>query len=189
VPKVEVFLVGAAWRNFTMVKIETDSGIVGWGEGTLGWKETAVRELIEDFARRYLIGQNPADIESFWFKLYQIEHNTGPVMYSAMAGFETGGHRALRFAVIGKPSPRRIENTCRRSGTDGGCEGRRRLAPVRQLECSDCRDTHTNYATIQQSLTQERMQKTPSRRLAVSLVDCGNSWLKVQAVPLDLPLP
>ena len=47
--KVEVFLVGAAWRNFTLVKIETDSGIVGWGEGTLGWKETAVRELYEVF--------------------------------------------------------------------------------------------------------------------------------------------
>ena len=33
VTKVEVFLVGAAWRNFTLVKIETDSEIVGWGEG------------------------------------------------------------------------------------------------------------------------------------------------------------
>lgn len=88
VTRVEVFLVGAAWRNFTLVKIETDSGIVGWGEGTLGWKETAVRELIEDFSRRYLIGQNPFDIESLWFKLYQIEHNSGPVMYSAMAGIE-----------------------------------------------------------------------------------------------------
>src|SRR5712664_1710954 len=101
VTKVGVFLVGAKWRNFTLVKIETDSGIVDWGEGTLGWKETAVRELIADFSRRYLIGQSPLDIEALWFKqvqafrfkllfkLYQIEHNTGPIMYSAMAGIET----------------------------------------------------------------------------------------------------
>lgn len=88
VKTVEAFLVGAAWRNFTFVKIQTDSGLVGWGEGTLGWKESAVRELILDFGRRYVVGQNPFDIEDLWFRLYQIEHNTGPVMFSAMAGIE-----------------------------------------------------------------------------------------------------
>lgn len=105
VTKVEVFLVGANWRNFTLVKIETDSGIVGWGEGTLGWKETAVRELIEDFSRRYLIGQSPFDIEAIWFKLYQVEHNTGPVMYSAMAGIET----AL-WDIVGKACGQPVYN-------------------------------------------------------------------------------
>ena len=88
VTKVETFLIGAAWRNFVFVKIQTDSGLVGWGEGTLGWKETAVRELVSDFGRRYVVGQDLFDIESIWFKLYQIEHNTGPVMYAAMAGLE-----------------------------------------------------------------------------------------------------
>lgn len=88
VEKVEVFLIGAAWRNFTFVKISTDNGLVGWGEATLGWKETAVRELILDFGKRYVVGRSPFDIEDLWFKLYQIEHNTGPVMFSAMAGIE-----------------------------------------------------------------------------------------------------
>src|SRR5580698_1151094 len=88
VTQVDVFLMGAAWRNYTFVKIQTDAGITGWGEATLGWKEMAVRELIRDYARRYVVGQNPFDIESLWFKLYQVEHNTGPVMYSAMAGIE-----------------------------------------------------------------------------------------------------
>jgi galactonate dehydratase len=45
VTNVNVFLIAAAWRNYTFVKIQTDSGLVGWGEATLGWKETAVREL------------------------------------------------------------------------------------------------------------------------------------------------
>jgi len=88
VSKVECFLIGAGWRNFTFVKIQTDSGLVGWGEATLGWKETAVRELVLDFGRRYVVGQSPFDIEDLWFRLYQIEHNTGPVMFSAMAGIE-----------------------------------------------------------------------------------------------------
>jgi galactonate dehydratase len=58
VTKVDAFLIGAGWRNFTFVKIETDSGLVGWGEGTLGWKESAVRELVLDYGRRYFVGQN-----------------------------------------------------------------------------------------------------------------------------------
>jgi L-alanine-DL-glutamate epimerase-like enolase superfamily enzyme len=53
VTKVNVFLLGAGWRNCTLVKVETDSGLVGWGEATLGWKEPAVRELILDYGRRY----------------------------------------------------------------------------------------------------------------------------------------
>jgi galactonate dehydratase len=86
---VQVFLVGARWRQFTLVKLTTDSGLVGWGDATLGWKEDAVRALILDYARRYVVGQSPFDIEDFWFRLYQVEHNTGPVMFSAMAGIET----------------------------------------------------------------------------------------------------
>ena len=89
VTKVDCFLIGAGWRNFTFVKLQTDSGLIGWGEATLGWKETAVRELVLDFARRYVVGRNPFDIEELWFRLYQVEHNTGPVMFSAMAGIET----------------------------------------------------------------------------------------------------
>jgi len=63
ITKVEVVLVGAAWRNFLFVKVTTDSGLVGWGDGTLGWKESAVRELILDYGRRYAVGQSPFDVE------------------------------------------------------------------------------------------------------------------------------
>jgi L-alanine-DL-glutamate epimerase-like enolase superfamily enzyme len=58
------------------------------GRGYLRWKESAVRELILDYGRCYLAGMSPFDIEDLWFKLYQIEHNCGPVMYAAMAGLE-----------------------------------------------------------------------------------------------------
>jgi galactonate dehydratase len=102
---VDVFLVGAAWRNFVFVKLTTDSGIIGWGDGSLGWKETAVRELILDFGRRHVIGQDPFDIEDLWFKLYQIEHNTGPVMFSAMAGLETA-----MWDIVGKATGQPVYN-------------------------------------------------------------------------------
>jgi galactonate dehydratase len=103
--KVEVFMLGAAWRNFLLVRIETDAGLVGWGDGTLGWKESSVRELILDYGRRYVIGRSPFDIEDLWFKLYQIEHNTGPVMFAAMAGIET----AL-WDIVGKACGQPVYN-------------------------------------------------------------------------------
>ncbi|HEV2383342.1 MAG TPA: mandelate racemase/muconate lactonizing enzyme family protein [Terriglobia bacterium] len=105
IEKLQVFLVGAQWRNFTMVKLTTNDGLVGWGEGTLGWKEFSVRELILDYGRRYVIGHNPFDIEDLWFKLYQIEHNTGPVMYAAMAAIETA-----MWDVVGKASGQPVYN-------------------------------------------------------------------------------
>jgi galactonate dehydratase len=89
ITNVEVLLTGTTWRNFLFVKLTTDEGLIGWGDGTLEWKEAAVRELILDFGRRYVIGMNPFNIEDLWFKLYQVEHNTGPIMYAAMAGLET----------------------------------------------------------------------------------------------------
>ncbi|HLV86244.1 MAG TPA: mandelate racemase/muconate lactonizing enzyme family protein [Candidatus Sulfotelmatobacter sp.] len=105
IASVDVILTAAAWRNFTFVKIKTDSGQVGWGEATLGWKETAVREVVLDYGRRYLVGKSPFDIEDIWFKLYQIEHNTGPVMYSAMAGIEMA-----MWDIVGKACGQPVYN-------------------------------------------------------------------------------
>lgn len=105
ITKVDVFMTGAAWRNFLLVKIETDAGLVGWGDGTLGWKESAVRELILDYGKRYVVGQSPFDIEALWFKLYQVEHNTGPIMFAAMAGIETA-----MWDIVGKACGQPVYN-------------------------------------------------------------------------------
>jgi galactonate dehydratase len=95
----------ASWRNYVFVKITTDEGLTGWGEGTLGWKETAVNETIRDFARRYVVGRDPFDIEDLCFHLYQSEFNVGPVMLSAMAGIEM----AL-WDIIGKATNQPVYN-------------------------------------------------------------------------------
>ena len=64
VEKIEVFLTAAVWRNFLFVKLTTDDGVVGWGNGTLEWKESTVRDLILDLGRRYVVGHDLFDIES-----------------------------------------------------------------------------------------------------------------------------
>ena len=105
IAKIEVFLTCADWRNFLFVKLTTDSGLVGWGDGTLEWKESTVRDLILDLGRRYVIGHNPFDIESLWFQIYQVEHNTGPIMYAAMAGIETA-----MWDLVGKATQQPVYN-------------------------------------------------------------------------------
>src|ERR1041384_6866719 len=69
VARVETFVVEAGWRNFLIVKVVTSDGIVGWGDGTLGWKEFAVEALVREFAERYLVGRDPFRIEDLWFRL------------------------------------------------------------------------------------------------------------------------
>ncbi len=58
-------------RYFIFVKLETDAGVVGYGEcyaATFG-PEVMVR-AIEDIADRYLIGEDPHHIETFWRRAY-----------------------------------------------------------------------------------------------------------------------
>jgi galactonate dehydratase len=61
-------------RNWLFVKVFTDEGITGVGEGG-GWPEVVeagIREL-----SYFLIGENPFDIERLWTKLYYLLHSHG----------------------------------------------------------------------------------------------------------------
>ena len=89
IKNVETYVVDGGWRNFLFVRMETESGREGWGEATLGWKEFAVARLVDELSELYVIGEDPFAIEKVWFTLYQVEHQLGPVMFSAMAGIET----------------------------------------------------------------------------------------------------
>ena len=51
------------------VKLETDAGVIGWGEGTLEGKAGAVMACIDDF-RDFLIGADPMQVEHHWQSMY-----------------------------------------------------------------------------------------------------------------------
>lgn len=73
-------------RNFVFVKIETDAGIVGWGEATSGPK--AVVTMVDEFGAA-LVGEDPMDIEKHWQMLYHHFHvRGGIVQMSAISGIE-----------------------------------------------------------------------------------------------------
>jgi galactonate dehydratase len=52
-------------RPYVFVKIETNEGLVGGGEGTLEGKAGAVMACINDF-REFLIGSDPMQVEHHW---------------------------------------------------------------------------------------------------------------------------
>ena len=87
---IKTFLVGGSWRNWLIVKIETDEeGLHGIGEATLEGRsataETAVHEV-----KRYLMGKDPFEIEKHFQELYRRAfYGGGAVLTSAISGVET----------------------------------------------------------------------------------------------------
>jgi len=73
---LKTFIVGnppphAGGRYFIFVKLTTDGGVVGYGEAyaaTFG--PDVIVKCIEDVAERYLIGEDPHHIETFWRRAY-----------------------------------------------------------------------------------------------------------------------
>lgn len=78
---------GQDW-NWTFVKIDTDAGIHGVGEASLQYKDKTVKAEVEEF-KRFLIGQDPFQIEYVWNALHRrVTWTGGPVTMSAISGIE-----------------------------------------------------------------------------------------------------
>ncbi len=75
-------------RPYVFVKLETNQGIVGWGEGTLEGKAGAVIGCVNDF-RDFVIGADPMQVEHIWQSMYVHSfYRGGPVMGSAISGID-----------------------------------------------------------------------------------------------------
>ena len=85
IARAETFHAAPRWL---FLRIETDDGVVGWGEpvieGRAATVEAAVQELCE-----YLIGKDPSRINDLWQTLYRGGfYRGGPVLMSAIAGID-----------------------------------------------------------------------------------------------------
>ena len=65
--------------GMVIVRIRTDDGLEGFGEGTLPHKTRAIAGAVEDFAE-YLVGQDPGLIERHWQVLYRNSFQRGGVI-------------------------------------------------------------------------------------------------------------
>ncbi len=85
ISRVETFLVPPRWL---FVRIETQEGVVGWGEASLEGYSDAVRTVVDQFAE-HLIGSDPSRIEDHWQVLTKGGfYRGGPVLGSAVSGID-----------------------------------------------------------------------------------------------------
>ena len=81
----ELFQVPPRWL---FLKIETDEGIVGWGEPVVEGRAATVKTCVEELMG-YLIGKDPLRIEDHWNVMYRSGfYRGGPIIMSAIAGID-----------------------------------------------------------------------------------------------------
>lgn len=85
ISKLETFLVAPRWL---FLRIETNTGIVGWGEPVLEGRAETLAALIGEFSD-FLIGQDPRKVNDIWQMLYRNGcYRGGPVLMSAISGID-----------------------------------------------------------------------------------------------------
>ncbi|MEV5551385.1 galactonate dehydratase [Streptomyces sp. NPDC052309] len=85
ITRVETFAVPPRWL---FCRIETDDGVVGWGEPVVEGRAATVRTAVHELAE-YLVGQDPMRIEDHWQVMTKgTFYRGGPILSSAVAGID-----------------------------------------------------------------------------------------------------
>jgi galactonate dehydratase len=74
--------------RWLFLKVETDAGLVGWGEPIVEGRADTVAACVRELSD-YLIGKDPLKIEDHWQVLYRGGfYRGGPILTSALSGME-----------------------------------------------------------------------------------------------------
>ncbi len=85
IARMETFLVGPRWL---FLRVETDDGVVGWGEPVVEGRAETVRAAVGELADQ-LIGAQAMRIEDHWQTLTRGGfYRGGPILSSAVAGID-----------------------------------------------------------------------------------------------------
>ena len=85
---IKIYTMDAFRTNWAFIKVETDEGLYGWGEATLGTQEMSLEGCVADY-KRLIVGRDPLEVERMLFEVYRDSYwKGGPVMMSALAGIE-----------------------------------------------------------------------------------------------------
>src|SRR5579883_2430524 len=88
ITQLRTFIVDGGSSNWVFVKVYTDEGLVGLGEGTIASKAQTMAAAIMEH-ERYLIGKDPRQIERLWQAMYRYARwRGGPILNSAISAIE-----------------------------------------------------------------------------------------------------
>ena len=83
---IDVVIKFVRWREWLFVRVSTDEGLVGWGEGSTSDRGPAVAAVIQQFTPR-LLGRDSSAIELIWRDLYT-GWRGGPIVNSAISAID-----------------------------------------------------------------------------------------------------
>ena len=94
--------IARADRPYVFVKLETNQGVVGWGEATLEGKAAAAMACVNDL-KDLIIGSDPMQVEHLYQLMYIGSfYRGGPVLGSAISGIDQALWD-IRGKVMGMP--------------------------------------------------------------------------------------
>jgi galactonate dehydratase len=109
---LKTFVVNVGSVNWVFVKIHTNQGLTGLGEGSVTSKEATIAEAIREH-ERFLVGKDPTEIERLWQAMFRYPRwRGGPVLNSAISAVEIALWDILGKAV-GLPIYRLLGGACR----------------------------------------------------------------------------
>lgn len=71
ISKVTPMVLGTEWRNLTIVKVETDEGLVGVGECRALNRTDGVLGYLSEAAPRYILGEDPFNVEALVARMFR----------------------------------------------------------------------------------------------------------------------
>jgi galactonate dehydratase len=79
-------------RDLLLVRVETDTGLVGWGESGLTGRERAVTGAVRHF-REFLLGRDPRRTGALWQRTYRSQYfEGGRVLTAALSAIDMACH-------------------------------------------------------------------------------------------------
>jgi galactonate dehydratase len=111
---LKTFIIGSGWRNLILLRLETDvPGLYGIGEATVQWGDEGMIGYLVSLEKRYLLGQDPRDIEALWERVYRNEYwRRDFFVCSALGGVEMACWDILGKS-LGVPVWRLLGGKCR----------------------------------------------------------------------------
>ena len=86
----------------TIVRVESDSGVVGWGEAQSPVSPRTTRTIVEDLCRPVVLGCDPMDVEYLWYRQYSAMRERGHITgfyIDALAGVDIAIYDLLGKAL------------------------------------------------------------------------------------------
>ena len=88
ITSIDTYAYWIDWCNWLFVRVTTDEGIHGWGEGSLHGALESVETAIQELSP-LLIGEDPAGVERHWHRLYNAwRWRGGPTLMTALSAID-----------------------------------------------------------------------------------------------------